>query len=136
MKVNKFNANWQLVRVKVKNISNIKEKIDIVKNYLDSNKNIYDKERVLNWTKTIKMSYKDDFKKMLLDDFINYINTLNYTIEDNKSSLKDLTLDDINLIYNDLRKRKYNFQFKKIPKAHIDFIIEIEIEIEKILKGE
>ena len=48
MKVNKFNIHWQIVRVDAKSIKKVDEKIKFIINFLNSNKNIHNYERVLN----------------------------------------------------------------------------------------
>lgn len=122
MRVNKFNASWQLCRVQAKKIKNVDEKISLVREYLNNNKNIYDKQRVENWAKTTMLAFNQDDVKSKFKEMLRDINCDDYSNVDNDSTLRDLSKKEITLIYNDLKQRKYNFQFNKVPQDHIIFM--------------
>ena len=63
----------------LKRLKNVNEKIKFVMDYLERNKNIYDKNRIENWLKTTRMAYKATplnqlkFDKALIKNFANAI---------------------------------------------------------------
>jgi hypothetical protein len=126
MKSNKFNASWQLARVQAKSIKDVDAKIWHVLRHFDENKNEHDKDRVLNWLNTTAIAYKDVEIKEKFNFAKSLVNSAAVVDEDNKCVLSDISRDDILLIRKDLSKRKYNFQFKKTPQAHINFMEMIE----------
>ena len=135
-RVNKFNIHWQIVRTQAKAIKSVKDKIQHVLSFLEENPNHHNYVRVLNWLKTTGMAYpKGSPMKQTFHDTINdlseniedYINKL----EDTDNGLSDISTEDLKMVLKDLSKRKYDFQFKKTPQDHIDFIKAVEEELEK-----
>ncbi len=123
---NKFNIQWQLVRLNAKGIKDPKQKIDFVLNFLNQNKNIHNYNRVKNWLVMTSYGYKDRtlFSKALMElnnqkgNFTNTQDTLNDFNSVPQTMLKKV-LDDLN-------KRKYNFQYNSTPKAHKKFVDDLE----------
>lgn len=130
MKSNKFNASWQLARVQAKNIKDVDKKIEFIMNYYNENMTAQDKMRVLNWLKMTKVAYTGDIRDKF-DDPIELVQILKTTVNDNDTTLDDLTYKEVELIYKDLSKRKYGFQFKSVPKAHIEFMEQLEQKLNK-----
>ena len=58
MRSNKFNIHWQIVRVKARSIKDVDAKVDFVMDFLNSNKNVHNKDRVSNWLKMTSYAYK------------------------------------------------------------------------------
>jgi metal-dependent HD superfamily phosphatase/phosphodiesterase len=140
LKINKFNASWQLVRAQVKKLNQAHEKIEKVMHYLHNNMNVHDKDRVLNWLKMTKLGYNniDARVTMLFNDAIEAVEKLkdsSFSKEDNSSKLSDLTSDQLIGIINDLKSRKYNFRFKGvIPKDHSEFMSVLQKTIDEKIK--
>ena len=124
MKVNKFNAAWQITRLNAKQEKDVIKKIAGVMQYYKDNKTISDLNRVLNWLRMTKLPYKaTPIKQALFDNAIKKIVHDEPTIFDNNSNINDLTPDEISRLLKDLNNRKYDFQMKgKIPKDHIEFV--------------
>jgi len=132
MKVNKFNMSWQLVRTKAKDIKDVDEKIDYVLNFLRSEGFYKNYVRVRNWLHTTKMAYKDQREQFtsamnLIDEQKNEFNK----VGDSDNNFNNFTKEDILLVLKDLQKRKYNFQFNKVPQDHISFVRGIENYLNK-----
>lgn len=133
--VNKFNIPWQLVRTEARDIKNVSEKISYVIRFLKDHPNKYNYGRVHNWLRMTKLGYKSqpqEAKKF--DDAIEAIENKkeNYSSEeDYETDIKDLSDDKLQKVYKDLKKRKYGFQIKTVPKAHTEFLSKLEKEIEK-----
>ena len=132
MKVNKFNIHWQIVRVDAKSIKKVDEKIKFIINFLNSNKNIHNYERVLNWLKMTSLSYENN--RGIFNNCIHNIEN-NYneyqSCVDNVNNLEDISTNDLLKVFKDLSKRKYNFQFKSVPKDHTNFMDNLNNEIAK-----
>ncbi|MFA7127910.1 MAG: hypothetical protein WC136_01935 [Sphaerochaeta sp.] len=127
MKVNKFNPLWQIARLRAKEIKNVNEKIKFIMEYLERNKNIYDKNRVENWLKTTRMAYKaTPLNQLKFDKALTKIPQMQFDFNDNNSQITDLSLKDAKDVLRDLKKRKYNFQFNKAPQDHIEFVAKLE----------
>jgi len=133
--VNKFNIHWQIIRTKARSIKDFNEKISYVKKFLNEHPNKNNFGRVLNWVKMTGVAYPAGSKAQ--QAFIDAENDLKsnqekYTSEDdNSNDLGKITTDDLNLVYKDLKKRKYGFQYKSVPKAHIEFVERLEQELNK-----
>lgn len=65
--ITKYDLDWQVKRVSLKNYKTYQEKCDIAKQYLLDNQNIADKERVLNYLEGLSMAYKDKDRAYILD---------------------------------------------------------------------
>jgi len=133
MKVNKFNIHWQIVRARAKDIKDVSTKIHYVMVFLKNNANIYNYERVMNWLVMTALAYGDD-KKVLFAAEVKYLKDYksNYSSDvDSDNDLSVVSDADLMKVYNDLKKRKYGFQFKTVPKDHVAFMNDLESEIEK-----
>jgi uncharacterized protein (DUF2236 family) len=133
-RVNKFNIHWQIVRTKARKIKSVKEKLEYVLAFLDDNKNRHNYDRVLNWVKMTGVAYPKESpqreafieaEQNLVDNMDEYINTT----EDNENNLNDISTKDLQMVFNDLSKRKYGFQYKNVPKDHIDFMDKLKKEL-------
>ena len=132
MRINKFNIGWQIVRVQARSIKNIDKKIEHVMTFLNKNKNVHNYGRVLNWMKMTGVAYKDEDRLIFLDE-IDYLvlNAAKYNRSaDSPNDLTAVSDADLLMVYKDLSKRKYGFQFKSTPKAHTEFMTALEREIE------
>lgn len=133
--VNKFNISWQLVRTEARDIKDVSEKISFVLRFLKDHPNKHNYGRVHNWLRMTKLGYKSQPKES--SKFDRALETLdkkkeNYSSEeDYEIDFNDLSDDKLQKVYKDLKKRKYGFQIKTVPKAHTDFLAKLEKEIEK-----
>ena len=133
--VNKFNIPWQLVRTEARDIKDVSKKISSVIQFLKDHPNKHNYGRVHNWLRMTKLGYKSqptETKKF--DDALEAIENKkeNYSSEeDYEIDIKELSDDKLQKVYKDLKKRKYGFQIKTVPKAHTEFLSKLEREIEK-----
>lgn len=126
----KFNIDWQLVRVKARDISSPQEKIDFVLAFLTKEPSIHNYGRILNWLKMTRLGYKE---RSLFDKAIedlkaskeNYSSTL-----DKETPLAEVSTADLQAVFDDLKSRKYDFQFKSTPKEHTNFMQRLETELQ------
>lgn len=65
--ITKFDIEWQIKRVSLKSYKTYIEKCDVAATYLMKNKNIADRERVLNYLEGLSMAYKNADRKYILD---------------------------------------------------------------------
>jgi hypothetical protein len=130
-KANKFNIHWQLTRTQVRKIKDVDAKIKYVLKFLDHNKNIHNYGRVHNWLKMTGVAYKDDKRQKFVDAVSKLeANKSKYSSSaDNENDLSKMSKDDLKLVYKDLSKRKYGFQYKSVPKAHTDFMDKLKVAI-------
>jgi hypothetical protein len=133
--VNKFNISWQLVRTEARDIKDVTEKISFVLRFLKDHPNKHNYGRVHNWLRMTKLGYKSQPKEA--SKFDKALEALdkkkeNYSSEeDYETDIKDLSDEKLQKVYKDLKKRKYGFQIKTVPKAHTEFLSKLEKEIEK-----
>ena len=134
-RANKFHLNWQIVRTKARKFKKVADKINLVIDFLKKYPNIHNYGRIDNWLKTSKMAQSNDPNKDEL--FANALNNLHADIEKYSStedpdiSIEDVSSEDLLEVYNDLRKRTYNFQMKgKIPSAHTAFEDNLKKELD------
>jgi len=131
-KTNKFHPHWQIIRVKAKREKEVYSKVSGVSKFLQSYPTKENAARVFNWAIMTKMGYKDSYSKAAFDPLIGYIKENEFLKSEGEiEPLTVLNDKDLLAVYNDLRKRKYGFQFNKTPKDHIGFIEKLELEINK-----
>ena len=131
-KVNKFNIHWQIVRTKARRIKDATQKIEFVMDFLKSHANQYNYERVLNWLKMTSVAYPEGSEQR--EAFKTAIQNLpskeSLSGIDDNNDLTKIPTEDLQLVLNDLKTRKYNFQFNRIPKDHIEFVNRLEQELQ------
>tara|TARA_R110000824_G_scaffold62061_5_gene164569 strand:- start:4833 stop:5240 length:408 start_codon:yes stop_codon:yes gene_type:complete len=129
--VNKFNIRWQLVRVKAKKIKDVENKIEFVLNFLKKNNSKENFGRIINWLKMARLGYKDTNKRQLFIDALDLAEKIKCDVRDKVNDLSLIISDDLLMVYRDLNKRKYGFQYKSIPKSHIEFVTKLKAELIK-----
>jgi hypothetical protein len=133
--VNKFNPAWQIVRTEARDIKDVDKKISFVLNFLNRESNKHNYGRVHNWLRMTKLGYKSEPDKAeKFDKALDKIesNKEKYSSEeDTNADVSSMSDSNLKKVYNDLKKRKYGFQIKTVPKAHTQFLNQLEREIEK-----
>jgi hypothetical protein len=125
---NKFNIHWQIIRTEARKIKDVQKKIAFVVKFLNDNKNIHNYGRVHNWLKMTGVAYKGE-KREWFEDAVRRVESDKdkYTAsKDMDNDLSKVSRKDLEMVYKDLKKRKYGFQYKTIPKAHTDFLKSLE----------
>ena len=56
-KVYKYNIDWQVTRVKAKDIKDIDDKLEYISSFYKKHKNKENQERIINWAKGLKIAY-------------------------------------------------------------------------------
>jgi len=132
VRTNKFNIAWQIARTNAKSIKDVDKKIQYVISFLDQNPSKENYDRVLNWVKMTGVAYKgEDRKKFETTTSKLESNKGNYQGADNENDLSKVDTANLKKVHKDLSKRKYEFQFKHVPKDHVDFMKALEDEIAK-----
>lgn len=131
MKTTKFNISWQLVRVAAKGIKDPSLKLSFVRSFLKRHPNVHNYVRVLNWIKMTALGYKNTspIEAALYDTEARLLvsNKEKYAAEaDMPNDFSKVSREDLQMVYDDLLKRKYGFQFKSIPQAHTDFLEQLK----------
>jgi len=130
MPVNKFHIDWQIVRVKARTIKNVDDKILFVKTFLIENNSYENKMRVKNWAIMTRMGYRIQSIKQLFTEFLVWIDSYSYDKLDLPNDFSKHDFDDLLKVHKDLSKRKYGFQYSKVPTSHINFMRNLESYIE------
>jgi len=131
---NKFDILWQIMRTKAKVIKDPQKKIDYIMSFLMNFPNAHNKDRVKNWLKMTSVAYSDLLVRSHFNTALNSIEEnpeMFRSVNDNETKMEDISNEDLMDVYNDLKKRKYGFQFKKVPVAHTEFMKQLEKEINK-----
>jgi len=132
--VNKFDINWQIVRTDARDIKDVSEKISHVMHFLNDHPTKENYGRVHNWLRMTKLGYKSEPEKAqqfehALDHIEN--NKEKYNSQEDLGDISSIDSNKLLKVYKDLKKRKYGFQIKTVPKAHTDFLQQLESELEK-----
>ena len=99
-------------------------------NFLEKNRSPENFDRILNWIKMTAVAYKDNIRKTYEDTALRLSHKRGeYNQPDNDNDLSKVSTSDLLNVYKDLMKRKYGFQFKSVPKDHIEFIKSLESEL-------
>lgn len=131
-RTNKFSIAWQIVRTNAKDQKDPDKKIQYVLDFLKQNPSRENYDRVLNWVKMTGVAYKDDIRKKFEDATAKLISTKNeYQGADNENDLSKISTAELTKVHKDLKKRKYGFQFKSVPKDHVEFMNALEAELTK-----
>lgn len=132
-RANKFSLPWQIVRVEVRSIKNVPQKINKVVAFLNDNPNVHNYERVMNWLKMTQVAYKGE-DRLLFDPAIHNLTTHKSSYAsatDTEVDLAKFSTAEIQMVLKDLGKRKYGFQFSSTPKDHVDFVEALQTELAK-----
>lgn len=130
-RTNKFQIDWQIVRVKAKSIKDVALKIVLVKKFLIDNPSRENYDRVKNWATMTSYAYKDLYKKDLFIEFLVFMETLTYDKPDLDNDFSRIALSDLLMVHKDLSKRKYNFHFgNHVPKSHTRFMESLTVYLE------
>jgi len=121
-RVNKFQISWQLVRVDARSLKDVSQKISFVKDFLEKNRSEENYARVKNWATMTAMAYRDESIKELFKVFLSHMETLTYDREDVINDFSLYSLDELMRVHDDLSKRKYGFQYSRVPVSHISFM--------------
>jgi hypothetical protein len=133
--VNKFDIGWQVVRTDARDLKDVPEKISFVLQFLNSHPTKENYGRVHNWLRMTKLGYKSEPEKAqkfenALDQIEN--NKEKYSSEgSSEGDLSSISNEKLKKVYKDLKKRKYGFQIKTVPKAHTEFLNKLETELGK-----
>lgn len=133
--VNKFDIGWQVVRTDARDLKDVPEKISFVLQFLNSHPTKENYGRVHNWLRMTKLGYKSEPEKSqkfenALDQIEN--NKEKYSSEgSSEGDLSSISNEKLKKVYKDLKKRKYGFQIKTVPKAHTEFLNKLETELGK-----
>ena len=112
-------------------IKDVENKIDFVLDFLKKKNSKENFGRIVNWLKMARLGYRDMNKRQLFMDALNLIGKNKYDAKDNVNDLSLIVYDDLLMVYKDLSKRKYGFQYKSAPKSHIEFVTKLEAELLK-----
>lgn len=133
MRVDKFNISWQIVRAKARNIKNVDDKIKYIVNFLNKEKNIHNFGRVINWLKMTALGYKEVDRKKFDEKIVVLLNKQEHytSLDDSSNDFDKVSKIDLELVYKDLSARKYGFQYKSVPKAHVEFMSNLKDALTK-----
>jgi hypothetical protein len=124
-RVNKFNIRWQIIRTNAKKYKNVDQKIDYVLGFLRMYNSKENYARVKNWLTMTAMGYREQSIKILFSQSKELIETIEYDKEDEKNDFSIFSIEDLIYVHKDLTKRKYGFQYSKVPVSHINFMREL-----------
>lgn len=127
--INKYEINWQIARLRAKKCRHVEGKIATVSRFLGENYDNANLVRVTNWAKMTALGYKSKNQEAveLLNSFVSTLSTDVFStreyFENDFSAYSTAELRDL---LKDLKSRKFNFHYTKLPKDHILFVAELE----------
>lgn len=131
---NKFNTAWQLVRVDARAIKDPILKLATVAEFLQKNPNFANYERVLNWIQMTGVAYKGD-TRALYEKAAESLKAMRHAYVGVEESEADdfarFARTDLERIYKDLQSRKYGFQFNKVPKQHVEYVVRLKAYLDQ-----
>tara|TARA_R110002020_G_scaffold255662_2_gene469412 strand:- start:2335 stop:2739 length:405 start_codon:yes stop_codon:yes gene_type:complete len=127
--INKYQVDWQIIRVKARKEKGAKNKVSIVMDWLSNNTHENNYERVKNWLNMSRMGYRNEESKLYYTKALQGIEVISYTIGEENNDLSRISDNDLLMIYKDLGNRKWGFQYAKAPISHIDFMDQLEYEL-------
>ena len=124
---NKWDINWQIVRVNAKQIKDYDTKFHYVIDWFKEHPSENNYGIIKNWIKMTCMGYKKSPTTWI--EIIDKVKILSFPfIVDN---FEHQATEDLLKVFKDLSKRKYNFQFKgRTPKGHNIFMELLEEELD------
>jgi hypothetical protein len=126
MRSNKWNINWQVARVKAKQIKDIQERVNFIQEWLSQFNHYHNIDRIRNWLRMSIMSANRDSKQIYqnaLDKLFVSESCGQFEYKDMKDEMNEFSSDQLQMVLNDLEKRTYTFQYKgKCPPKHIAFV--------------
>lgn len=120
--VNKYHPAWQIVRVKARSIKDPTDKVIYVMDWFGSNQSYQNFERVKNWVKMTAMGYRDLDKSIFEEALSELASLTDMRVVEEDYDFSYYDKSDLELVYKDLLKRKYGFQYKKVPQSHVEFM--------------
>lgn len=134
---NKFNIHWQIVRVDARHEKDPKKKLKIVLKFLETYPNIHNFDRILNWVKMTGVAYKNKNEEVFNlflkteSNLEKHKSRFEKNSKDLSNNLTSISTEDLYKVYNDLKKRKYGFQYKAVPVSHIEFMEKLKSELQR-----
>lgn len=128
MVVNKYHLDWQVARLGAKQEKDILAKSHRIRVFFIHQKSEQNRRRALNWAKMTKLAYAEE-KRGPFDALINMLNNwegkLEYKDED-MHNFENYQLRTLESLQKDLNSRKWNFQYNKAPKSHVEFMSKLK----------
>lgn len=127
---NKYNINWQIVRTKARKLKDVDVKLKYVMTFLEENASEENLARIKNWAFMARMGYRDQGSKKLFTQTLEQLESFECTMVDSDNTdFTNISDKDLVMVHKDLKKRKFNFQYSKVPQSHIVFMRILEEEM-------
>lgn len=123
-RVDKFQLDWQIVRLRAKKQKNVIQKIDLVLDFMIANPSFENGVRVLNWLTMTDIGYKRRHK-YLFEDATRAVSSIVVTQADQTNDFSKYSEEELEELLKDLNGRKYDYQYSGAPKTHIAFVQEL-----------
>ena len=133
LRANKFNIHWQVVRVKARGIRDLKARIYYVAGFLVRWPNTHNYDRVHNWLRMTALGFRGE-KRALFQRAANHLQRQRLGFSDERdmdNGLAPIPTGDLKIVFEDLRRRRYRFQFRRPPAAHGRFVQRLETEFRR-----
>lgn len=128
--INKYNIHWQIIRGNARKQKGAKAKVDFVMYWFRENATELNKARVKNWLIMSEMGFKDYASKRYYQKaLIEIENMICSPVLDEDNNFQNIDDKNLMMVWKDLKKRKWNFQFNKAPSSHILFMGVLEMEL-------
>lgn len=126
--VNKYNLDWQMVRLEARKTKNVDAKLRLVTKFFLKNKSTQNLVRILNWSQMTKLGYggAHAHKFMSFEVAMRAYGLKLPTTAEERNNFAAYPREKLKALLKDLQGRKWSFQFKQAPKEHIEFVIQLE----------
>ena len=129
MRVDKYNIEWQVIRVKARQQKGASNKVNLVIGWLLGRGGQKNKERVINWLIMSRMGYKDQVSKAYYTQALEELEFTNFSEIKESNNFSKNSNEDLLMVHRDLARRKWGFFYDKAPKSHVRFMNELETEL-------
>lgn len=120
----KYNLRWQIRRINNKKID-LFLKLQNMLSFVLTYSSYENKERVLNYLKGLKLAYKTEYEKNLIQETYDKIEKMSCTMEDDDILMQDVDTKTLITLYKDLYKRNDKWLKKNYKNKDLNSFLEV-----------
>lgn len=123
-RVYKYNLRWQIRRISNKKID-LMSKLQSMLFFIEAYSSNENKERVLNYLKGLKLAYKTEAEKNLIQEIYDKIDKMSCISVDDDIKMEDVDTETLITLYKDLYKRNAKWLKKNYKNKDLNSFLEV-----------